>query len=87
MFYCAQALLLEKGITGGSHKRIIGQYLVNMGEAPASLHGYLIKTQRERHLADYLPEPSLTHEDAEEAIAQAEEMLEFAQSKLTPPAL
>jgi uncharacterized protein (UPF0332 family) len=41
MFYCAQALLLEKGITGSSHKRVIsafGQYLVSTGEAPVSLH-------------------------------------------------
>jgi uncharacterized protein (UPF0332 family) len=89
MFYCAQAFLLEKGITGSSHKRVIsafGQYLVSTGEAPASLHRYLIETQRERHLADYLAKPSLTQEDAEEAIEQAEEMLEFTRSKLVPSA-
>lgn len=88
MFYCAQALLLEKGITGGSHKRIIsafGQHLVHAGEAPEALHRYLIDAQRERQLADYLPEPSLTREDAAEAIEQAEEMLAFTRSKLAPP--
>jgi uncharacterized protein (UPF0332 family) len=87
MFYCAQALLLEKGITGSSHKRVIsafGQYLVTTGEAPAELHRYLIEAQRERHVADYLAESSLTQEDAEEAVAQAEEWLEFTQGRLTP---
>ena len=88
MFYCAQALLLEKEIVGGSHKRIIsafGQYLVQSGEVPATLHRFLIEAQRERHLADYLPEPSLTQEDAEEAIQHAEEMLNFTRAKLTSP--
>lgn len=63
MFYCAQALLLDKSITGSSHKRVIGtfgQYLVSAGEAPAALHRYFIEAQREHHLADYLAELSLT---------------------------
>lgn len=41
MFYCAQALLLEKGITGSSHKRVISafwEYLVHSGEAQETLH-------------------------------------------------
>jgi uncharacterized protein (UPF0332 family) len=88
MFYCAQALLLGKGVVGGSHKRVItafGREFVRTGEAPEALHRYLIEAQRERHLADYMAAAPLADEDAERAIRQAEEMLRFAYGSLEPP--
>jgi uncharacterized protein (UPF0332 family) len=86
MFYCAQALLADRGIAGSSHKRIIsafGQHLVKSGEVPASLHRYLIEGQRERHLADYLAESQLDLQDARETIGHALEMLAFTSERLT----
>jgi uncharacterized protein (UPF0332 family) len=85
MFYCAQALLLDKEISGGTHKRIIsafGQQLVRTGGVPAALHRQLIEAQRERHLADYLADSRLSAEDAREAIGHAQEMLVFTSERL-----
>jgi hypothetical protein len=42
MFYCAQALLLEKGITGSSHKRVIsafGPVLAGLDQACRNILG------------------------------------------------
>lgn len=45
MFYCAEALLLVKGLTRSSHQGVIaafGQYLVKTGELPVEMHRWLI---------------------------------------------
>lgn len=56
MFYLAEALLLERGLTFSKHSAVIamfGQELARSGSVPVEFHRYLIDAQQLRLIADY----------------------------------
>ena len=76
MFYCASALLLDKGLRFRKHSALIsafGKHLANTGEVPAEFHRYLIHAYDERSLADYVTDQELSAADAQRTIERARE--------------
>lgn len=72
MFYVAEALLDQEGLSFSSHAAVIsafGQILAHPGKVPAEFHRYLIDAQAQRTRADYDLRPNLTQQDAEMLIA------------------
>lgn len=66
MFYCAEAVLLTKGLTFSRHRGVIagfGQHLVKTGELPAEMHQWLREAFDKRQLGDYASVSSLEEDD------------------------
>lgn len=85
MFYVAEALLDQEGLSFSSHAAVIsafGQYLVRPGKVPAELHRQLIDAQAQRTRADYDPSPDLSELDADRLVSQAQTFLTTAQQSL-----
>jgi uncharacterized protein (UPF0332 family) len=85
MFYVAQALLEDEGLTFSSHKATIaafGKHLAKGDEDAARLHRYLIDAQDERLSGDYAVRSGLTADDAREQIEHAVEFIEVARRKM-----
>lgn len=62
MFYCAEALLITKGMTFSSHRGVIsafGQYLVKPGELPVEMHRWRQEAFDKRQTGDYMSLPAL----------------------------
>lgn len=81
MFYVAQALLLDKGLTFSSHAGVInafGQQFIRDGSIPKEFHRALIAAERIRLKGDYDIESGLTVSDAEEQINWAERFVQLA---------
>jgi uncharacterized protein (UPF0332 family) len=81
MFYVAEALLDREGLSFSSHAAVIsafGQHLVRNGIVPTEFHRQLIDAQAQRTRADYDVDVSLTQEDAEVLIVQAQGFIERA---------
>ena len=75
MFYAAQALLLEEGLTFSSHSGTIagfGQHLAKPRKVPDEYHRMLIDAQDLRELGDYGMPNSVGVEQAREQIVAAE---------------
>ena len=56
MFYIAEALLDNEGLSFSSHAAVVsafGRYLAHAGKVPIEFHRYLIDAQAQRTLADY----------------------------------
>lgn len=56
MFYCAEALLLTKGLSYSRHGSVIaafGQHFVKTGIFPVELHQWLLDAFDKRQIADY----------------------------------
>ena len=56
MFYIAEALLDNEGLSFSSHPAVIsafGRYLAHAGKVPMEFHRYLIDAQAQRTLAEY----------------------------------
>lgn len=86
MFYIAEALLDQEGLSFSSHAAVIsafGQYLARTGKVPAELHRQLIDAQAQRTRADYDPEPDLSQIDAEVLVKQAHTFMKTATQNLT----
>lgn len=78
MFYCAEALLLAKGLRFSSHCGVIsgfGQHFVSAGELPATMHQWIREAFDKRQAGDYLPVSSLEEEDARDLQVKAEQFL------------
>ncbi len=74
MFYTAEALLLEKGLTFSKHSAVVasfGQHFAATGEVPAEYHRYLMDAQEDRNASDYLTEDRIPMERSQEHIARA----------------
>jgi uncharacterized protein (UPF0332 family) len=87
MFYIAEALLDQEGLSFSSHAAVIsafGQYLARTGKIPTEFHRQLIDAQAQRTRADYDPQPDLSLLDAEVLIKQAQIFMETAIQNLTP---
>jgi uncharacterized protein (UPF0332 family) len=85
MFYIAEALLDQEGLSFSSHAGVIsafGQYLVRPGKVPTDLHRQLIDAQAQRTRADYDPAPDLSQQDAETLVSQAQTFLTVALQNL-----
>jgi len=85
MFYVAEALLDQQGLSFSSHAGVIsafGQHLARPGVVPVELHRQLINAQILRSRADYDAQANLSEQDALTLIAQAEVFLSTAQSIL-----
>jgi uncharacterized protein (UPF0332 family) len=85
MFYCAEALLLTKGLSFSKHGSAIaayGQHFVKTGEMPAETHRWLRDALDKRQLADYEVRPILSDDDIEEMEAQAVQFLDAAREYL-----
>lgn len=85
MFYVAEALLDQEGLSFSSHAAVIsafGQHLARSGTIPTEFHRYLIDAQAQRTRADYDPIPNLSQADAERLIGQAQEFLTIAKQNL-----
>ncbi len=56
MFYCAEALLLTKGMAFSTHGNVhsgFGQHFAKTGELPADLHRWLLEAFEKRQAGDY----------------------------------
>ena len=85
MFYLAQALLLEHGLTYSKHGSLLaafGQHLVKTGLVPAHFHRYLIDAFNARLTGDYKAKSNLLPADAARFIEQAEEFFALAKGML-----
>jgi len=81
MFYLAEALLDQEGLSFSKHAAVIsafGQYLARPGKVPTEFHRQLIDAQAQRTRADYDLAPELSRLDAETLINQAHAFLTIA---------
>ena len=88
MFYVAQVLLLEQGLTFSKHGSLLaafGQHLVKTGQVPAHFHRYLIDAYNARITGDYKAQSNLLPADAAQLIQQAKEFLTLADQMLGVP--
>ena len=56
MFYCAESLLLTKGMSFSKHSAVIagfGKYFAKTGLLPSTLHSYLLTAYKDRQIGDY----------------------------------
>jgi uncharacterized protein (UPF0332 family) len=85
MFYIAEALLDQEGLSFSTHAAVIsafGQYLARSGKVPTEFHRQLIDAQAQRTRADYDPVPELSQRDAETLVEQAQTFLTVALQNL-----
>ena len=85
MFYVAEALLINKGLSFSKHSAVcsaFGKYFVKTGIVSSKFHQYLIKGMEVRHAGDYGKAESVTPESAKEQIAHAEEFLKMGEKLL-----
>ncbi len=88
MFYIAEALLDQEGLSFSSHAAVIsafGQHLARPGKVPTEFHRQLIDAQAQRTRADYDPQPDLSQSDAETVVNQAQTFLVTALQNLDSP--
>jgi len=86
MFYTAEALLLNKGLSFSSHSAVLaafGREFIKPGIVAAKFHRYLLDAEDLRHTSDYDIEPPLTADQVTGVLAWAEEFLEVAQQILS----
>lgn len=86
MFYVAEALLDQEGLSFSSHAAVIsafGQHLARAGKIPTEFHRQLIDAQAQRTRPDYDPQPDHSQPDAEVIISQAQTFLTTAVQSLT----
>ncbi len=79
MFYCAEALLLTKGLSYSSHGTLIaafGQQFVKTGLLPVEMHRWLRDAFNKRQVADYEARPTLTEADITMMTQQAHQFWE-----------
>jgi uncharacterized protein (UPF0332 family) len=66
MFYCAEALMLTKGLSYSKHGTVIsafGQHFAKTGELPPETHQWLRSAFDKRQVADCEAQPVLTDAD------------------------
>ncbi len=86
MFYCAEAILLTKGMSVSKHSAVIallGREFVKTGEVPHRFFTYLRTAFNLRQTADYSFGIDITEGEACENIRRAGEFLEFTRRYLS----
>ena len=85
MFYVAEALLIEQGLSYSSHTAVIGAFgklFAKTGKLDTRFHRYLLDAQDTRNVGDYSIGPGVTAEQVEETLVWAKEFLEAAKALL-----
>ncbi len=85
MFYAAEALLFEKGLTFRKHGRVhaaFGEHFAKTGKLEAKFHRYLLDAFESRVEGDYGVEVVLSTHAVEELIRRAKEFLDAARHYL-----
>ena len=85
MFYAAEALLLEKGLSFSSHSAVIaafGREFAKTNLLDPKLHRYLLDGQDLRNAGDYDIGPAVTEAQAKEVLGWADEMVAAAKTNL-----
>jgi len=78
MFYTAEALLLDQGLSFSSHAAVIsafGKLFVKTGRLDPRFHRYLLSAQDTRNVGDYGIDPGVALVQVEEMMLQAESLL------------
>ena len=78
MFYAAQALLLERGLSFSSHSAVIaafGREFAKTGTLDPQLHRYLLDAQDLRNVGDYGIERPISAAQVAEIFARADEFI------------
>ena len=86
MFYVAEAMLLQKGLSFSSHSAVIaafGKEFAKTGIIDAKYHRYLISTERLRTVGDYTIGPSLEIAEVDLAFERAYELISAVQQILS----
>ena len=84
MFYCAEALLLSKGLRFSKHSGVIsafGEQFIKAKLLPSELHSYILDAFSQRGKGDYDIIP-LVEEDAKDLLDKAKIFLEKAKGYL-----
>ena len=79
MFYCAEALLLTKGLTFSKHKGVItgfGRHFVKTGELSPAMHQWLREAFDKRQLGDYASISALDENDVKDLQRKAEQFVQ-----------
>jgi uncharacterized protein (UPF0332 family) len=85
MFYAAEALLLDRGLSFASHAAVIaafGKEFAKTGVLDQRLHRYLIDAQDLRNVGDYATGAAISAEQVEDLMAWTEEFLTEAEALL-----
>ena len=88
MFYVAEAFLEGEGLSFSSRSAVtsaFGRHFAKTGKAPIEFHRSLIRAEELRRRGDYGPFESVSFQDAQEQVTQAERFLDLAQRLLGPP--
>ena len=86
MFYCANALLLDKGQSYKSHGQLIGAFgreFAATDVLPRELHRYLIDASELRTKSDYDLHPDIVSEEATEQLQRAAEFITQTEAYLS----
>ncbi|ASJ11946.1 HEPN domain-containing protein [Thermococcus thioreducens] len=86
MFYCAEAILLTKGISVSKHSALIallGKEFVKTGEVPYRFFTYITLAFEVRQVGDYSVMNDIPEETSLQQIKHAEEFLEFTRQYLS----
>jgi uncharacterized protein (UPF0332 family) len=78
MFYCAEALLLSRGLTFSKHSGIIsafGKEFIKTKELPEELHAYILDAFKDRQKADYEAGIEFSEREVKEIIQRANNFL------------
>ena len=81
MFYIAEALLLEKGLSYSKHSAVhasFGKMYAKEGIIDPKFHRWLLDAFDQRIIGDYGVEAIITQEDVEQMIEHAKEFLDTA---------
>ncbi len=85
MFYCAQAVLLEKNLRFSKHSAVIGaigHHFAATGLIPTEFHRNLLDAQDARNTGDYIYEQELAAPDVIVHAERAKRFLEFVNTYL-----
>lgn len=88
MFYCAEALLLEKGLSFSKHSGVIaafGKEFVKPGDIPSEFHEFLIEASEVREEGDYDFAAVIEDSECAEQLARANKFFEMTQEYLQNP--
>jgi uncharacterized protein (UPF0332 family) len=86
MFYIAEALLLEKGLSYSKHSAVhasFGKIYAKEGIIDSKFHRWLLDAFDQRIIGDYGVEAVITPEDVHQIVERANEFLATAKSLLT----
>lgn len=88
MFYAAEALLLDKGLSYSSHSAVtaaLGREFVKTGVLDSRFHRYLIDAQDLRNIGDYDLYAQVTDVQVSKLLSWGEELIAEAERILTQP--